>query len=271
MKIKYLGTGASEGWPAVFCQCEPCRQARRLGGKNIRHRSSAVVNGNLLLDLSPDIYSQSLANDVDLSLIKSFLITHNHEDHFYAHELVNFTDPFAYQFDKIPARLYGSVSVVETTNLALTGRETDGVLEIIEVKAFQPFTAAGCTITPLPANHIAGVAFNYLIRSDGITLLYAHDTGWLLGEVWEYLKGRRLDLVSMDCTCSDEERYEYHMSPGENIAMKNQLIEMGCADECTVFVSAHFSHNGALMHEQIEAKLQPQGIVTAYDGLEVEA
>lgn len=36
MKIKYWGTGASEGLPAVFCDCENCQKARRLGGKNIR-------------------------------------------------------------------------------------------------------------------------------------------------------------------------------------------------------------------------------------------
>ena len=36
MKITFYGTAAGEGWPGVFCQCELCREARRLGGKNIR-------------------------------------------------------------------------------------------------------------------------------------------------------------------------------------------------------------------------------------------
>ena len=30
--------------------------------------------------------------------------------------------------------------------------------------------------------------------------LYAHDTGWFLEETWEYLKGKELSLVSLDCT-----------------------------------------------------------------------
>ena len=31
MKIKYLGTAAAEGVPAIFCNCETCKEARKLG------------------------------------------------------------------------------------------------------------------------------------------------------------------------------------------------------------------------------------------------
>ena len=54
MKFQYLGTAAAEGWPAVFCRCEACEEAARRGGKNIRTRSQALVNDDLLLDLPPD-------------------------------------------------------------------------------------------------------------------------------------------------------------------------------------------------------------------------
>ena len=43
MKLTYLGTAAAEGWPAAFCNCDGCRAARRLGGRNIRTRSQALV------------------------------------------------------------------------------------------------------------------------------------------------------------------------------------------------------------------------------------
>ena len=52
MKLTYLGTAAAEGWPAAFCNCDGCRAARRLGGRNIRTRSQALVDDALLLDLS---------------------------------------------------------------------------------------------------------------------------------------------------------------------------------------------------------------------------
>ena len=37
----------------MFCRCELCEKARALGGKNIRTRSQALVNDDLLLDLPP--------------------------------------------------------------------------------------------------------------------------------------------------------------------------------------------------------------------------
>ncbi len=33
MKLKYLGTAAAEGIPALFCRCEMCAYARKAGGK----------------------------------------------------------------------------------------------------------------------------------------------------------------------------------------------------------------------------------------------
>ena len=44
MEFTYLGTAAAEGWPAVFCRCKYCLEAQRLGGKNIRTRSQAIIN-----------------------------------------------------------------------------------------------------------------------------------------------------------------------------------------------------------------------------------
>ena len=31
MKLQFLGTGAAEGIPAVFCECEACEEIRRRG------------------------------------------------------------------------------------------------------------------------------------------------------------------------------------------------------------------------------------------------
>ena len=76
MKITYYGTAAGEAWPGVFCQCHVCQEARRLGGKNIRTRSQALIDGALLLDLPPDNYLHSLCCGLDLSKVRTLLITH---------------------------------------------------------------------------------------------------------------------------------------------------------------------------------------------------
>ena len=82
-----FGTAAAEGWPAVFCRCKYCLEAQRLGGKNIRTRSQAIVNDDLLLDLPPDTYMHKLMNHLDLSRVKYLFVTHFHMDHFYPQEL----------------------------------------------------------------------------------------------------------------------------------------------------------------------------------------
>ena len=41
MKIKYLGTAAAEGVPAIFCDCETCRYVRKHGGKGCKRSLSS--------------------------------------------------------------------------------------------------------------------------------------------------------------------------------------------------------------------------------------
>ena len=62
MELTYLGTAAAEGFPAMFCNCAHCREARALGGKNIRTRSQALVNDDLLIDFPADTYMHFLNN-----------------------------------------------------------------------------------------------------------------------------------------------------------------------------------------------------------------
>jgi len=51
----------------------------------------------------------------------------------------------------------------------------------------------------------------------------------------------------------------------ENLEMRRRLIENGTADENTVFVANHFSHNGLVSHEEMQKRLP--GFVVSYDGL----
>ena len=40
MKFRYLGTAASEGWPALFCNCEYCLKAKKARRKEPAHTIS---------------------------------------------------------------------------------------------------------------------------------------------------------------------------------------------------------------------------------------
>lgn len=65
MKLKYLGTAAYEGVPSLFCDCVVCRKSKRTGGKNLRSRSQALVNDDLLIDFPADTVWHSHAYGLD--------------------------------------------------------------------------------------------------------------------------------------------------------------------------------------------------------------
>ena len=105
--------------------------------------------------------------------------------------------------------------------------------------------------------------------------MYAHDTGFFCQENWAWLKasGIRLGLVSMDCTDGDKEEmgYDAHMCTGRNRVLKRQLTEAGVADEKTVFVVNHFSHNGVhVVYDEMVEAVKDDGFLVSYDGREVE-
>lgn len=87
MRIQYLGTAAAEGIPAIFCECDTCKKARSLGGRNIRTRSQAIINDRLLIDFPADTYMHFLQYNLPLAKIKHCIITHSHADHLYPNDL----------------------------------------------------------------------------------------------------------------------------------------------------------------------------------------
>ena len=78
MKIKFLGTAAYESVPALFCECDVCRKSEKMGGRNIRSRSQALINDDLLLDFPPDTVWHYHMHGIDFGKISDCLITHSH-------------------------------------------------------------------------------------------------------------------------------------------------------------------------------------------------
>ena len=81
MKLTFLGTGAGEGYPGYWCECPHCTYARKHRGKNLRTNSSMVIDEELLIDIGPSCFDNAARFGVNLSKIKTLLVTHPHEDH----------------------------------------------------------------------------------------------------------------------------------------------------------------------------------------------
>ena len=244
MRIQYLGTAASEGWPAMFCRCLACAEAARLGGKNLRRRSGALVNGNVLLDLSPDLYFGKVALQLDLGAVSAVVVTHGHPDHFYPENVDLRMPVFASGYDPEPLRLYGSAHTADLYRRHLpqgSGRPPADFPEFVTVPPYSSFDAGGVRFTALPAAHGCPGSFIYLLEEGSTAFLYAHDTGLWEDAVWAFLASVRLSGVSLDCTFGPQPcTYPGHMSFHENILIRSRMLASGIADAPTQFICSQF-------------------------------
>lgn len=274
MEIQYWGTAAAEGIPAVFCDCAVCAESRRLGGRNIRTRSQAIIDGTLLIDFPADTYTHALAYDTSLVKIHSCLITHNHFDHLYAPELENRKDGFCHTTEGA-LTFYGTDPAcrdIERVICAMNMQAQDRV-RIQEIEAFVPFTVQGYTVTPLEADHDPRTQpVIYLIERNGTCLLYANDTGYFPESTWNYLQKTRpqFSLISLDCTEAMTGLRHGHMSLEAVREVRQRLMEQGFASEETLFILTHFSHNGKATYDELVPLADAGGFLVAYDGMTVQ-
>jgi len=273
MKIKYLGTAAAEGWPGIFCPCLACKKARRNGGKDIRTRSSALINDSLMVDFPPDTYYHVINYGIELSELKYLVITHSHEDHFYPTDLTLRRSIFAHLDSDNILEVYGNNAVnAIMKDLLDKPYDLNKFVKSHYVPPFEPFKAGDINVTPLLALHNRQEdCYIYIFEDrDGKRMLYGNDTGIFPEETWEYIEGRHFDLVSLDCTMGPKVDGNNHMGIPDNIKVKERLIQIGCADDNTIFILTHFSHNGGLLYDELVEAARPYGFEIAYDGFEVE-
>ncbi len=275
MKLQYLGTGAAEGIPAIFCDCETCRTARERGGRNIRTRSQAIVDDCLLIDFCSDTYYHFLTYNLPLSKIHSCLITHAHMDHLYEKEVHLRHGQFAHLDDDTPLTFYADRAGCKKIRAVLDLQPGEDVVHTVEILLYTPFEVEGYTVTALRAQHDPNSdPVIYLVEKDGRTLLYANDTGGFPEESAAYLEnlGRKIDLVSFDCTFGAKDTDDHgHMTLSRCAAERRRFFEWGIVDANTTFVLNHFSHNGEVMlYEDLSELAEKEGFIVSYNGMTVE-
>ena len=282
MRLTYYGTAAAEGFPAIFCNCDACNRARAAGGRNIRTRSQAMLDGRLLIDFCPDTAAHVALYGLDLRDVTDCLITHGHTDHLFPDDM-SYRRPCYAHFgdngskdDDIPVmNVWGSAaSLLRATDYnAFHEDDLKKIYRFHTIRPFETVKISGYDVTPLPANHAPGLdAYIYIISDGEKTLLYAHDTGLFTDETDRWLKENRprFDFVSLDCTCALEEHGGRHMCYTEDIVQRDRLREIGCADGNTVFCLNHFSHNGMATYDEMKETAGKEGFLVSYDTMSVE-
>ena len=279
MKIQHLGTAAAERIPGIFCKCDTCNNARRIGGRAVRTQSQAVVDDTVLLDFPGDTYLHYIRDNFPLPDIRTLLITHWHSDHFYGEDLAYRMGKGMYaDCNDSHLDVYGSQTVRGFYDRAffLEQHHDDDMLSFHTIVPGQSFQVENGTYTihVFEAAHgqYSGDCVFYAI-SDGMkSLLYAHDTGYFSEATWQQLReaGLKYDYVSLDCTLAMTPLPEVgvpHMNFDQNLKVRETMCQLGLADDSTIFVANHFSHHGFEGYEDFTPRAESEHFVVSYDGM----
>ena len=276
MKLKILGSGGGEGYPALFCSCTHCTAARKAGGRSLRTLSQSLIDDELLIDLPADTHMHCLQHGIDLGSIAHLFITHTHGDHYVPNLLDSRGTDFAPVMREKQLHIYGNADVKRcydgVAQFFPVRREIRENILFHELTPGVTLTIGKYLITPIRAYHaLDQVALNYIIDDGKSALLYLVDSGFPKEETWEFLKAypSAFSCVVMDVTMGVN-YYECHMNFQENIVLRERLLAMGKAVEHTRFLTAHITHNHAGLHEEIEAYFRGTGVEPSYDGMELE-
>ncbi|MBO4962615.1 MAG: MBL fold metallo-hydrolase [Clostridia bacterium] len=270
MKIKFLGTAAAEGIPALSCGCETCKRAKKLGGRNLRSRSQALINNDLLIDFNADTYWHMVKYDIELENINHVLITHSHQDHLQVKDIEYFRPDFCHG-RKESINFYSAISGYNLIKQEADMPYMQGSVKYHLVEPYNDYLINGYKIKVLKANHAEFTTpVFYLIEKDNKKLLYAHDTGIFCQDTINYIGGR-VDFITMDCTGGLQKGWrDNHLCLETNLEMIEILKSRKIVDNKTIKVVNHFSHNGQALYDDIVKELKGTDIICSYDGLEIE-
>lgn len=276
MKIQFLGTGAAEGVPAVFCNCEYCKHIRTLGPKEYRTRSQVLIDGVLSVDFPPDAYAHALRFGAEFGKLNYVLVTHSHMDHFYAHDFILFGYKYARTVSE-SLHIYGNSEVKGVFDECTRREMKDEVaphLIFHILQPFQTFQMGEYKVIVIPASHEKKEdCLLYYIERGGKGYLHLYDTGRMKDEAFDYLsdQGAKADVVAFDCTFADRIGGEgaRHMGIEDNMLMKRKLLDRGIVGNDTKFVVTHFSHNANPTRTRLTEMEKVYGVTAAFDGMEL--
>ncbi|MCZ7555560.1 MAG: MBL fold metallo-hydrolase [Bacteroidia bacterium] len=251
VSLRMLGTGTSQGVPAIGCDCETCTSA---DDRDRRLRPSVLfsVDGiNLLVDTSSDFRQQMLRHRVPA--IHAVLYTHHHFDH-----IGGFDDLRQYNFiQSMPMPLYGMQETLDELSVTFRyafghAKQVGGGLPVVEkhtVDGAQDFFIAGVRVVPLPALHGRMSVLGYRIGR----VAYLTDVSEIPASTLERLSG--LDVLVLDAL--RHRAHPTHLSLQQAIGIAENI-----AASRTYFT--HIAHN--IKHER-DSVLLPETMEFSYDGL----
>lgn len=267
MKVLLMGTGGADGIPALYGDDRVSKYARANGGKDLRTRSAAMVDSALKLDLGPDTLSQVHRFGIDARDWSAVFFTHSDEDHMCLSEIQYGMFPFV-EDEKLDYTIYGNEIVCEI----IRHRYPEWPIDLIELTAYKMVVHEAYQVTPISATHKGDEdCHNFIIERDGRRLLYATDTGFYREEVFDFLAGK--DIHALVVECSDgflKTPYIGHMDIDQCVSLVGRLRESGALAKDSQVFTTHHAAGGNATYDELTQALGPFGIQAGFDGLSFE-
>jgi phosphoribosyl 1,2-cyclic phosphate phosphodiesterase len=263
--VTVLGSGTSQGVPAIGCDCAVCHSP---DPRDRRTRPSILIESPerdephastlasavryVLVDTSTDLRAQALANDV--RRVDAILFTHSHADHVLGLDEVR-------RYNQLQRSAIGCYGMPDTLSdlrrvfsyIFETPRQIGGGLpQLTLFNIFGPFSLGSLEIVPVPLLHGRLPVLGFRVGG----FAYLTDCNRIPDESWALLRGVR--VVILDAL--RDRPHSTHFSVAEALDVVSKL-----APERAYFT--HICHD--LPHAATCARL-PAGVELAYDGLTLE-
>jgi len=253
LKIRFLGTGTSQGVPVIACNCIVCQSVDQ---KDKRLRSSILIEldgFNIVVDTGPDFRYQMLREKV--KHLDAILMTHSHKDH-----IAGLDDVRAFNYQQQQSlSVYANAPTLEALQrefyYAFSSIKYPGIpqLDLVEIGSGVPFQLFNHSIMPIEVMHYKMPVLGFRIGK----FAYLTDAKTVSPASRQLLEGVEVLVVN----ALQEEAHISHFTLEEALTF---IAEINPKEAYLTHISHRFG-----THEYIKSILPPN-VYVAYDQLNIE-
>jgi phosphoribosyl 1,2-cyclic phosphate phosphodiesterase len=272
-ELVFIGTGSAMGLPHLFCGCEMCRKILKLGGKNIRLRSSIAIGKKYRFDFSSDSFAGMIKTKLPVYKIEKIFVTHSHKDHLDVNQIMLRFPKYNKNKKLKNLYIYGNEKVIGSfyKDKYQDKRLKKSKIVLKHITNYKCIRTKDMSVWPVPVIHDTREnCLNYVVKYKNKIIYIGFDLKTMSEKSFNFLKKFKFDIAIFESSLGDSKQKKAHLTFNETIDFKTKLFDNGIIGKTTKCFATHFSHYVEYTHNEIIKRLKPYNIVPAYDGLKIK-